>query len=85
MPAPMRVSLSTNCVERVTSTEVIGHDATDLGDVPFADATQGFNERDNFSVAGQTIENTFAPTLCLHQARPPENLEMTGGIGKAEM
>jgi hypothetical protein len=63
----------------------MGNDMTDLGNIPFADATQRFDQRDHFGIARKPIENVFAATLAPHKARTPEDLQMAGGVGERQM
>jgi hypothetical protein len=65
--------------------KVVGHDTADLSDIPFADTTESFDQRDHFGVAGEAIENVFAAALGVNEARPPEDLEMAGGVGERQM
>ena len=55
-------------VERVAGVKIVGHDTADLGDIPFADSVEGFDQRDHFGVAGEAIENVFAAALGLDEA-----------------
>lgn len=71
--------------ERVTGLKVIGHDAADLGDIPFADAPQSLDESNHFGIAGQAIENVFAATLGLDEPRPSQDLQVARGVGKCQM
>src|SRR6185437_186273 len=71
--------------ERVTGLEVIGDDTADLGDVPFADASQSLDESDHFGIAGEAIKNVFATPLGLDEARPSQDLQMARGVGECQM
>src|SRR6516225_4179303 len=71
--------------ERVAGLKVIAHDAADLGNIAFADAPQRFDQRDHFGIAGQAIENVFAATLSIDEARPPEDLQVARGVGERQM
>ena len=62
--------------------EVVGHDTADLGDIPFADTTESFDQCDHFGVAGEAIENVFAAALGFDEARPPEDLQVARRVGE---
>ena len=71
--------------QRVASLKVVGHDTADLGNIPFADAAQSFDQRDHFGITSQPIQNVFAATLGLDQARPSQNLQVARGVGERQM
>jgi hypothetical protein len=70
------------CVARL---KVVSHDTADLGNIPFADTTQSFDQRDHLGFARQAIKNVFAAALRLDQARAPEDLKVARGVGKRQM
>ena len=72
-------------LKRITGLKVVGHHTTDLGDIPFTDATQCFDQRDHFGFAGQSIKNVLAATLGLHEARTPEDLKVARRVGERQM
>src|SRR5579872_6810072 len=71
--------------KRVARLKEIGHDTADLGNIPFADAAQSLNQRNDFDIARQTIENVLTATFRLDEVRPPENLQVPRRIGKRQM
>jgi len=72
-------------LKRITGLKVIGHNTTDLGDIPFTDASQCFDQHDNFGIAGETIENMFAATLGLDETRAPQDLQVPRRIREGQM
>ena len=72
-------------LKRITGLEVIGHNTTDLGDIPFTDAPQRFDQCDYFGIAGETIEDVFAATLGLDETRAPQDLQVPRRVGERQM
>jgi len=63
-------------LERVAGLEVVGHHTIDLGNVPFADPTQRFDQCHHFGVAGEAIENVLAATLRVNETRAPDRADL---------
>jgi hypothetical protein len=85
VPQSRNQVVSRNGLKRITGLEVIGHNTTDLGDIPFTDPTQRFDQRHYFGVARQAIENVLAATLGLNETRAPQDLKVPRRIGERQM
>gem|GEM_PF-6778395 len=72
-------------LKRITGLEVIGHNTTDLGDIPFTDPTQRLDQRHYFGIASEAIENVLATTLRFDEARAPQYLQMPRRVGECQM
>jgi hypothetical protein len=72
-------------LKRITGLKVIGHNTTYLGDIPFTDASERFDQRDHFGIASETIENMFAATLGLDKTRSPQYLQVPRRIREGQM
>jgi hypothetical protein len=72
-------------LKSITGAEVVGHHATDLGNVPFTDAAERIDQGRHFGIAGEAIENVLAATLGFHETRASQDLQVARGVGERQM
>jgi hypothetical protein len=65
--------------------EVVGHDATDLGDVTLAYASERPHELNHLTIAGEPIQHLFSASFCIDEARAPKDLKMSRRVGEAQI
>ena len=76
--------LSRHRLQRVAGMEVVGHDATDLGHVPLAHASERPHQLNHFRIAGEPIQHALSASFGIDEARTPKDLQVSRGVGEAQ-
>jgi hypothetical protein len=69
-----------NRLKLVSRPEIARHYSRDLGAVPLADAAKRLQQRHDYIVSGQPIEDPLAVSPALDERRAAEKLQVPGGI-----